>query len=288
MELERMYTVLMDILHAIFLGIVEGLTEFLPVSSTGHLIVAENMIGFHDTAELFTIVIQIGAIAAVVWHYHVDLIKRITGLFKQQAGAKRFWLNLVIATIPAGLTALLLDKTVQSWAKPGVVAIALILGGAVLWLVEEYHQADKPRPRQMGHITEANLDDITPKQALGVGVAQVAALVPGVSRSGATIVGGLLSGLDRVTATAFSFYLSIPIMVLASGYKIIKQRHDITALPGGSAALVAGIIAAFITGLLAVSWLLRYISRNDFKNFAYYRIVFGIFVLFLVVTRLIR
>ncbi len=278
----------MEILHAIFLGIVEGLTEFLPVSSTGHLIVAESMIGFRDSAELFTVVIQIGAIAAVVWHYHLDLIHRVTGLFQRKKAAKRFWLNLVIATIPAGLVALLIDKTVQSWAKPGVVAVALILGGIVLWLVEEYYHHDKPRPREVGYEVQAHIDEITPKQALGVGAAQIVALVPGVSRSGATIVGGLLSGLDRVTATAFSFYISIPIMILASGYKIIKQRHDIAALPGGSPALIAGIIAAFITGLFAVSWLLRYISSHNFKNFAYYRIAFGLFVLLLVVTRLIR
>lgn len=278
----------MEFLHAIFLGIVEGLTEFLPISSTGHLIVAQHLIGFKDTAELFTVVIQIGSIAAVVWHYRIDILKRRTGLLKRDKTALRFWTNMIIGTIPAGLAALVLDKIVQSWATPSVVAIALIIGGIILWLVEEYHQKEKPRPRQVGYIPEARLDDITLSQALGVGVAQIVALVPGASRSGSTIVGGLLVGLDRVTATAFSFYLSIPIMILATGYKILKQRHDVSALPGGLPALIAGIIAAFITGLFAVSWLLRYISSHDFKPFAYYRIAFGVFILFLLATRLIR
>lgn len=269
------------IIHAIILGIIEGLTEFLPISSTGHLIVAEHAIGFKDTAELFTVVVQIGAIAAVVWYYRLDLINRITGLFKREKRADRFWINLIIATIPAGLIGVALDKTLQKYAVPRTVAWMLILGGVVLWLVETYRHESAERPRSMGRKPEARLDSITPKQALGVGVAQVASLVPGVSRSGATIVGGLLSGLDRVTATAFSFYLSIPVMVLATGYKIIKQRHDIASLPGGSAALVVGIISAFVTALMAVSWLLRYISRHDFKSFAYYRFGFGIFILLL-------
>ena len=271
------------IIHAVILGIVEGLTEFLPISSTGHLIVAEHAIGFKDSAELFTVVIQIGAIAAVVWHYRLDIISKITGLFKRDKTIGKFWVNLIIATIPAGLAGLALDKTLQKYAVPRTVAISLILGGIVLWLVETYRHDNKvERPRDMGRTSsQTSLESITPKQALGVGVAQVFSLVPGVSRSGATIVGGLLSGLDRVTATAFSFYLSIPVMILATGYKVLKNHHEISNLPGGSAALVVGIVTAFITGLMAVSWLLRYISRHDFKNFAYYRIGFGIFILLL-------
>jgi len=269
------------IIHAIILGIVEGLTEFLPISSTGHLIVAEHLIGFKDMAELFTVVIQIGSVSAVVWYYRLDIIKRITDLFKKESGVAKFWGNLIIATIPAGLFGVALDKTLQKYAVPRTVALMLILGGIVLWLAEKYHHEKSDRPRQMNKQPEANLDSITPKQALGVGVAQVASLMPGVSRSGATIVGGLLSGLDRVTATAFSFYLSIPIMILATGYKIAKNHHQISQLPGGVSALGFGIIAAFITGLLAVSWLLQYISRHGFKKFAYYRIAFGFLILFM-------
>jgi len=279
----------MEIIHAIILGIVEGFTEFLPISSTGHLIVAENVIGFKDTAELFTVVIQIGAIAAVLWFYRLDILKRLSSLFRQENGANQFWLNLVIATIPAGLFGLALDKTLQKYAVPRTVAISLILGGLVLWAVETYrHEPKTDRPREMGRRPEANLDAVTPKQALGVGMAQVVSLVPGVSRSGATIVGGLLSGMDRVTATAFSFYLSLPVMILAVGYKLIKEHDKISSLPGGMPALVVGTVVSFITGLIAVGWLLNYISRNNFKPFAYYRIVFGIFILLLLTAGLLN
>lgn len=260
------------ILKAIFLGVVEGLTEFLPISSTGHLIVAERVIGFKDAAELFTVVVQIGAIAAVVWYYRVDILSKVTGLFKREDKSIKFWVNLIIATIPAGLIGLALDKTLQKYAVPSTVAWALILGGMALLAVEVYQRA----PRSP---SAARLDEVTPKQALGVGFVQVMALIPGVSRSGATIIGGLLAGLDRVTATAFSFYLSIPIMVLASGYKLAKHHSEISSLPGGAAALAAGVISAFVTGLFAVSWLIKYISRHDFKGFAYYRIAFGCLVL---------
>lgn len=271
----------MAIIQAIILGIVEGLTEFLPISSTGHLIVAEHMIGYKDMAELFTVVVQIGAIAAVLWYYREDISRRVVSLIKMENGSLRFWLNLVIATIPAGIIGLALDKTIQKYSVPRTVGLSLILGGIVLWLVESYRKEKTDRPRHTGHNPSASLDSISPKQALGVGVAQVTALVPGVSRSGATIVGGILSGLDRVTATAFSFYLSIPIMVLASGYKVIKQRSDIASLPGGATALIVGTMAAFITALMAVSWLIRYISKHNFKNFAYYRIGFGVFIFML-------
>jgi undecaprenyl-diphosphatase len=262
---------MLAIIHAIILGIIEGFTEFLPISSTGHLIVAEHAIGFKDAAELFTVVIQIGSVSAVIWYYRLDIFNRISGLFRREKSAEKFWINLIIATIPAGLFGVALDKTLQKYAVPRTVAVSLILGGIVLWLVETYHSQNKQdRPREKG-----------PKQALSVGLAQVLSLVPGVSRSGATIVGGLLSGLDRVTATAFSFYLSMPVMVLATLYKVGKEHNQITHLPGGVVALIVGIVTSFITGLMAVSWLLQYVSKHDFKNFAYYRIGFGAFILLL-------
>lgn len=276
------------IIQAIILGIVEGFTEFLPISSTGHLIVAQDLIGYKDTAELFTVVIQVGAIAAVMWHYRGDLFKRISALFSGKKGSVRFWLNLVIAVIPAGLVGVLFDSSVQKYSRPSTIAIALILGGFVLWFVEDKRQrSEADRPRQMNRHSEAALDAITSKQALGVGVAQVFSLVPGVSRSGSTIVGGLVAGLDRVTATAFSFYLSIPVMILASGYKIIKERSVISQLPGGSPALIAGTVTEFITALFAFSWLLSYVSRHTFKSFAYYRVVFGVVILFLLAVNIL-
>ena len=280
---------MLAIIHAIILGIVEGFTEFLPISSTGHLIVAEHAIGFKDSAKLFTVVIQIGAIGAVVWYYRLDIIDRITSLLKREKDADKFWINLLIATIPAGLVGLVLDKTLQEYSVPRTVAATLILGGIVLWLIETYHQKDNPdRPRHMGHSDKPSLDSITTKQALGVGVAQVVSLVPGVSRSGATIVGGLLAGMDRVTATAFSFYLSMPVMVLATIYKLGKEHDKIATLPGGLIALLVGVVTAFITGLMAVSWLLQYVSKHDFKVFAYYRIGFGLFIFLLLSMGLLK
>jgi len=268
------------ILHAIILGIVEGLTEFLPISSTGHLIVAEHMIGYKDAAQTFTVVVQIGAIAAVAWYYRKDLWAKITGLFKNATGARKFWLNLVIATIPAGLAGLALDKTMEKYAKPSTVALALIAGGIILLAAEQ-------RFKPAAHQDKLQLENITPKQALGVGAAQVVSLIPGVSRSGATIVGGMFAGLNRLTAATFSFYLSLPILGLASIYKLVKARHTIGDLPGGSTALIFGTVAAFISALLVVGWLLRYISRHNFKPFAYYRIAFGILLLLLVATNLL-
>lgn len=268
---------MLAIIQAIVLGIVEGLTEFLPISSTGHLIVAEHLIGYKDTAQTFTVVVQLGAVMAVAWYYKNDLVQKVSGLFKGQPKAKKFWTNLVIATIPAGCIGLLLDKTIQKYAVTSTVALALIVGGFILLAAEAKFAKSDTKNKQ-------ELDSITPKQALGVGIAQVFALIPGVSRSGATIVGGMFAGLNRLTAATFSFYMSLPVLGLASVYKLIKGRDELSALPGGIPALVCGIIAAFISALFVVSWLLKYVSTHDFKPFAYYRILFGIFLLILLAT----
>lgn len=263
------------ILQAIFLGILEGLTEFLPISSTGHLIIAENVVSYHDAAKTFTVVVQIGAIAAIAWHYRNDLIARIKDLFAGKADAKKFWTNLVIATIPAGVFGLALDKTMERYALPTTVALALIVGGIIIfWTESKFAHAKRD--------TVVKLDTITPKQALGIGCAQVVSLIPGVSRSGATIIGGMVAGLNRATAVTFSFYLSLPILGLASVYKLFKARHDLGSIPGGAGALLFGTIAAFISAQFVVKWLLKYVSKNDFKPFAYYRIYLGGFLLLLV------
>lgn len=263
----------MEILQAIVLGIIEGLTEFLPVSSTGHLIVAEDLMNYRDTAEIFAVVIQMGAIAAVLWFYRLDLAQKIAGLVKRDKTVTQFWVNWVIATIPAGLAALLLKDQISTYAVAKTVGIALIVGGIAIWLIETYHRAPKASPKG------PRLDEMTTTQALKVGLYQMFALVPGVSRSGATIMGGLLTGLDRVTATAFSFYLSIPIIILAGSYQLISGRDNFDTVAGGGAALIVGTIVSFITALLAISWLLRYVSTNDFKPFAYYRIILGTIIL---------
>jgi undecaprenyl-diphosphatase len=263
----------MEIFQAIILGIVEGLTEFLPISSTGHLIVAEDLLGYHDASKLFTVVIQMGAILAVMWFYRHHLWELTRGLVRGDKAIRRFWLVWIIATIPAGIAGLLFDKTLETYAVPLTVAIALILGGFIMWLIESYHRSPPPAK-------QAALDSITLSQAIKIGAYQVLALIPGVSRSGATILGGMLSGLDRVTATAFSFYLGMPILLLAGTYKLVTGDMDTVA--GGSLAVIAGTISSFMTALVVVSWLLRYVSRHDFKAFAYYRIVFGFILLALI------
>ena len=259
---------MLQIIQAIFLGIVEGLTEFLPISSTGHLYLSERMIGYKDTAEIFTVVIQLGAILAVIWYYRRDLIVKTTGLFKGNTKQRKFWANWIVATIPAGIAGYLLVDYMDKFSTNVFIAVALIIGGLLILLIENYHDTKQPSARPQ-------LDKLTIKQSLAIGCHQVLAIIPGVSRSGATIMGGLLSGLDRVTATAFSFYMSIPIIVIASGYKLMSGRDQLSSVSGGGTALLLGTVAAFFTALLAIGWLLRYVSKNDFKPFAYYRIILG-------------
>ena len=266
----------MDVLQAIFLGIIEGLTEFLPVSSTGHLIIAEKYLSFKDSAKIFTVVIQLGAILAVVWYYRHDLAAKISGLFRLQKIAKQFFLNLLIASIPAGLLGLALDKKFETYATAKVVAVALIVGAFVLLWAD---RLDRHRPSQIPELND--LDKITPKQALITGFAQCFALIPGVSRSGAAIVGGLFGGLNRVSATAFSFYLGIPILGGAAIYKLLRDRHELTTISGGGKSIVIGAAVSFIVALVAISWLLRYVSTHNFRIFVYWRILLGIAVLVL-------
>jgi undecaprenyl-diphosphatase len=272
----------MDILVAIILGIVEGITEFLPISSTGHLILAEHFLNFKDVGDMFTVVVQLGAIAAVVWFYRKDLWQKIRGLFSGERQALLFWKLLVLATIPAGIIGLLLDNAVESMSGPLIVALALIAGGIILWLVDR-------RPVTHAHtdVEHPDFSRITTRRALLIGLGQSVAIVPGVSRSGATIVTGLMVGLNRTTATAFSFYLSIPILVLASALKLLKHGDQLSQLPGGGAALAAGLVAAFVTALLSVAWLLRYIAGHNFKAFAYYRIALGIIILLLIAANVL-
>ncbi len=264
----------MEIIHAILLGIIEGLTEFLPISSTGHLIVAEDLLNYKDTSKIFTVVIQMGAIAAVIWYYRRDLWQLVKGLIKNETNARRFWLVWILATIPAGLAGLIFDAQFDTYATLTTVAVALIVGGVIIWLIENFHRSPPDRSQA------AHLEKITIKQSVAIGLYQTLALIPGVSRSGATILGGMLSGLDRVTATAFSFYLSIPILLLAGIYKLVSG--DVSSVTGGSSALVIGVLAAFFTALFVISWLLKYVSAHDFKPFAYYRIAVGVILLMLI------
>ncbi|MEK7152756.1 MAG: undecaprenyl-diphosphate phosphatase [Patescibacteria group bacterium] len=262
---------MLAILDAVVLGIIEGLTEFLPISSTGHLIVAGRVLDFKDSHDIFTVVIQVGAIAAVIWFFRQDLTRRVLGLLRGDKQAVQFWKLLLIASIPAGLLGLALDAYIEKITVPVVVAIALIAGGIVLWLVDR-----RPVPR---HDVEPKIDSIKGRQAWLVGFGQCLALVPGVSRSGATIISGLAAGMDRPTATAFSFYLSIPVLAAASGYKLIAHGDSLDNISGGVAAILVGMGLAFITALAAISWLLHFVSRHNFKSFAYYRIILGVGIL---------
>lgn len=279
------------LLSAVFFGVIEGLTEFLPVSSTGHLIVAERLIGYRDAGETFTIVIQLGAILAVVWFYLRELLEKVGALLQGSPQARRFWLNLMIASLPAALVGLVFEKAIKATLfSPTTVAISLIVGGIILWGVET-RQAGAvlvPAAAAQQAVPEPDLYRVTPRQALTIGVAQALAVIPGVSRSGASIVGGLLSGLNRVTATAFSFFLGIPVLGAAGLYSLYKARHTLGQIEGGTPALLIGTAVSFVTALLAVTWLLRYVSRHDFRGFAVYRVVFGALILALVAAGTLR
>jgi undecaprenyl-diphosphatase len=256
------------LVKALILGIVEGLTEFLPVSSTGHLILAGDLLNFSDEkAKLFEIVIQCGAILAVCWEYRAKIGRVISGLGSERE-AQRFALNLVIAFIPAAVLGLAFAKAIKAQLfQPLPVALAFIIGGfIILWAERRKHTV---------HIHE--VEDMRWTDALKVGFAQAFALIPGTSRSGATIIGGLFFGLSRKAATEFSFFLAIPTLFAASGYELYKERALLSFNDWGMWAV--GCVAAFVSAFLCVRWLLRYISSHDFTPFAWYRIAFGLVVL---------
>jgi undecaprenyl-diphosphatase len=256
------------IIKALVLGVVEGITEFLPISSTGHLIIAGDLLDFNDDkGKVFEIVIQLGAILAVVWEYHAKLLAVARDMFGD-ARAQRFVLNLLIAFMPAALLGFLFHDAIKVYLfNPVSVAIALIVGGLVILWIER-----RPRP-----VRVADVDAIGWRDALLIGIAQCFSLIPGTSRAGATIIGGLLTGLSRIAATEFSFFLAIPIMFAATGFDLYKSRDLLHA--GDLPMFAAGFVMAFISALIAVKGLLRYIAHHTFNSFAWYRIVFGAVVL---------
>ena len=258
------------LLKALILGVVEGLTEFLPISSTGHLIIAEQLLHFDDEkGQVFAIAIQTGAMLAIVWEYRERFARALTGLGSDPI-ARRFVMNLIIAFMPAAVLGLVFGKYIKLYLFHAVpVALAFIVGGVIILLVER-----RPRPRRA--IVE-NVDDMTWKDALKVGFAQAFALVPGTSRSGATIIGGMLFGLSRRAATEFSFFLAVPTLVAAGAYDLLKHRDLLSA--GDLPVFGVGFVAAFVSAFACVRWLIRYIATHDFTVFAWYRIVFGVIVL---------
>jgi undecaprenyl-diphosphatase len=251
------------LIQAFILGIVEGLTEFLPVSSTGHLIVVGDLIGFHNDGRVFEIAIQLGAILAIVFEYRQRFIGVATGIVSEPK-AQRFVLNLLVAFLPAAIIGLLFIKTIKYYLfNPVSVAIMLIVGGLIiLWAERRTHQ-----------VRVHDVDDMSLLDAFKVGCAQVVSMIPGTSRSGATIIGGLFIGLDRKVAAEFSFFLAVPTMFAATFYDIYKHRDllQMTDAP----MFAVGFVTAFISALLAVRTLVRFVANHSYEIFAWYRIAFG-------------
>jgi len=258
---------------ALILGVVEGLTEFLPVSSTGHLIVAGSLLNFTDEhAKTFDVVIQLGAILAVCWEFRRRIGSVVSGL-PSRPDARRFTLNVIIATIPAIVLGLLFEKSIKAALfSPVPVAFALVAGGVVILWAEARQRAQGETQARV-----QSVDDLSALDALKVGLAQCFALIPGMSRSGSTIIGGMLFGLDRRVATEFSFFLAIPIIFGATAYELYKDWHLLSVDALGIFAI--GFAAAFVSAFACVRWLLRYIAAHDFTAFAWYRIGFGLLIL---------
>jgi len=259
---------LLLLLKALILGVVEGVTEFLPVSSTGHLILTAELLDFNDErGKLFNIVIQSGAMLAVCWEYRAKIGQVLRGLPNDRA-AQRFALNVLVAFLPLAILGLLFGKAIKAYLfNAPVVATAFIVGGLViLWAERRDHR-----------IRVESIDDLSLSDAIKLGLAQALALIPGTSRSGATIIGGLLFGLSRRAATEFSFFLAMPTLIGAGLYQLYKERALLSFDDLGM--WVVGFVASFVSAFWAVRGLLRYISTHDFSLFAWYRIAFGIVVL---------
>ena len=248
-----------DLINALILGIVEGLTEFLPVSSTGHLILASDLLGATDERwKVFNIVIQTGAMLAVVWEYRARFFRADFALYR----------NLVVAFIPAAVLGLAFSKYIKAYLFHAVpVALAFIVGGCIILAVD---RGERPH-----RVTSTR--DMTWLDALKVGIAQCFALIPGTSRSGATIIGGMLFGLSRRAATEFSFFLAVPTLIAAGGYDLLKNRALLSA--HDAPIFGVGLAVAFVSAFVVIRWLIRYVATHDFRPFAWYRIGFGLLVL---------
>lgn len=259
------------VLKAFIMGIVEGCTEFLPISSTGHLILAGSLLDFTgDNVKVFSIAIQSGAMLSVVWVYRQKIASVVRGMFTNSRDRK-FVLNLVVAFLPAAILGVFFSRAIQDFLfYPAPVAAAFIAGGLLIIFVEKRNMKN-PVSRV------ESVDDMTVVDAFKVGCAQAFALIPGTSRSGATIIGGMLFGLSRKAATEFSFFLAMPTLFGAAVYSIFKEYALLTA--SDVPLFTVGTISAFISAFFCVRWLLRYISSHSFIPFAWYRIAFGIFVL---------
>ncbi len=259
-----------ELWKAIILGAIEGFTEFLPISSTGHLLVASRLLNFQSNmGGTFEIFIQFGATLAMLLYFARDLIMQVRTVLHSPP-VQRLWLNVVIAFIPAGLIGFFIHDWIKEvlFVSPYVVPISLIVGGILMFVVEWFVR---------GRAQTADFQQLSAKQALAVGGAQVLSLIPGVSRSGATIVGGMFAGASRAAATRFSFYLAIPTMLIATMFELATSFDNITG--SDWVLLAAGTITAAITAWIAIAWLLRYVATHTLALFGAYRIVVGLLIL---------
>lgn len=258
-----------DLLNTILLGIVEGVTEFLPVSSTGHLILATKLLGFDDARwDVFNIVIQFGAIMAIVVLYWRTFLNVINGMIKHEAGAFHFVRNVLIAVVPALILGALLHKQIEGNLHNAViVAWALIVGGIAIIVIEQLAK----------RVTVTSVQDMPLGTSVTIGVIQCIAMIPGVSRSGATIMGALALGLDRKTAAEFSFFLAVPTMIAASAYQLFSHRHDLGVI--GLNLIGIGTLISFVVALVVVKIFVAIISKTGFTPFAIYRIIAGVVAL---------
>ena len=259
----------MSIIQAIILGLVQGLTEFLPVSSSGHLIIFHDLIGANNSGLAFDVALHLGTLFALLLYFHKDIIHLLKGILGKNNSRRLAWL-LLIATIPAVISGVLLESLAEStFRSERLVAMNLIIVGAIMMMAERFNARITKR---------TNLDNLSTKQAIGIGTAQAVAVIPGVSRSGGTITTGLFLGLDRVAATRFSFLLGIPITAGAIG-KVLLSGDGLVLIENDRAIFAIGISTAFISGLLAIRFLLRYLAGHTLNIFAYYRISIGLLVL---------
>ena len=268
----------MLLLKAAVMGTVEGLTEFLPISSTGHLILAGALLGFDDEkAKVFDIAIQTGAILAVIIVYWQKISSTLVALPTQRL-ARRFAMNVFIAFVPAVVLGLLFGKAIKAHLfTPTVVASSFIIGGFIILWVEGWGRKPLHDGHPDDHARIVNVESMTPLDALKIGLVQCLAMIPGTSRSGATIIGGMLLGLSRKAATDFSFYLAIPTLIGAGAYSLYKDRALLSMADVPMFAV--GLVFSFLSAWACVRWLLRYIATHNFVVFAYYRIAFGVVVL---------
>jgi undecaprenyl-diphosphatase len=269
----------LHLLKAFLLGIVEGLTEFLPVSSTGHLILVGEWINFASTeSKVFEVVIQLGAILAVMWIFRARIAQLLKGVLDRNPAEVAFMRNLIIAFLPAAIIGAIFIKQIKTlFFHPGVVAVTLVLGGLIMLWVEKGRKGGEQDVKP-GMVT--SLETISWRQALVVGLAQCLAMVPGTSRSGSTIIAGMISGIERKTATEFSFFLAMPTMLAAAFYDIYKHADELSQ--HDMAAIAVGFVAAFLSALLIVRAVLAFVSKHTYRVFGWYRIVLGLVVAFFV------